>query len=73
MDPVLLTPVEAAAVLRIGRSKVYQLLNDGSLPTVRVGGSLRVPAEELRRWVEAQVELGRASRSDSGVTEAGTE
>jgi excisionase family DNA binding protein len=73
MDPVLLTPVEAAAVLRIGRSKVYQLLNDGSLPTVRVGGSLRVPAEELRRWVEAQVAHGRASRGDSGDAKAGTE
>jgi excisionase family DNA binding protein len=32
MDKVLLTPVEAARALGIGRSKLYELLQSGRLP-----------------------------------------
>ncbi len=34
MDKLLLTPVEAAAVLGIGRSKLYELLQTGQLASV---------------------------------------
>ena len=42
---------EVAELLGVGRSKVYQLLSQGSVPTVRLGGSVRVPAEALRQWI----------------------
>lgn len=51
MDKLLLRPDQAAEVLGIGRSKVYALLADGTLPSVRVGKSVRVPAAELQSWV----------------------
>ena len=37
MDKLLLTPTEAAAALGVGRSKVYELLQCGSLQSVRIG------------------------------------
>jgi prophage regulatory protein len=57
MKKLLLKPVEAAELLGIGRSKAYELLAQGALPTVRIGKSVRIPAEELRKWIQAQVEL----------------
>lgn len=52
MDKLLLTPSEAAAVLGIGRSKVYELLNDGQLTSVRIDRCRRIPADELVALVE---------------------
>lgn len=54
MDPMLLRAEEAAALLRIGRSKMYALLAAGSagIPTVRIGRSVRVPRAALLRWIE---------------------
>lgn len=51
MDKLLLTPTEAAAALGIGRSKVYELLQTGTLPSVRIGACRRVPAEAVHIFV----------------------
>ena len=53
---LLLTPAETAEALGIGRSKVYTLLATGALPTVRLGGSVRVPVDALRAWIASQLE-----------------
>ena len=66
MDRMLLRPPEVAEVLGIGRSKVYELLAQGTLPLVRVGRSIRVPAVELRRWVEEEIRKGRLSSPSTG-------
>lgn len=50
--PRLLTPVEAARALRIGRSMMYRLLAAGSLPCVRVGRLVRVREDDLRTYVD---------------------
>ena len=39
---------QVAEMLGLGRSKTYQLLANGVLPSVRIGGSLRVPVEALQ-------------------------
>lgn len=41
------TVAEAAAVLGLGSSTVYRLAADGRLPSVRVGGSVRIPSAHL--------------------------
>lgn len=51
MDKLLLRPSEVAETLGFGRSKIYALLASGELPSVRVGTSVRIPVEGLRRWV----------------------
>ncbi len=52
MDKLLLTPEEAAAVLSLGRSKVYELISDGRLASVRIDASRRIPAQALAEFVE---------------------
>lgn len=51
MEKLLLTPEEAAEVLSLSRSRVYALMCAGLLGSVKIGGSRRIPAEELRRYV----------------------
>ena len=48
-------PAEVAETLGICRSKTYALISSGAIPSIRIGGSVRVPAEALRAWVERQV------------------
>jgi excisionase family DNA binding protein len=67
VDKILLTPVEAAAALGIGRSKVYELLQSGQLPSVHIGRCRRVPAvavhsfaSSLQRSGSMQTQSGRA-------------
>jgi excisionase family DNA binding protein len=55
MDRLLLRPIEAAEAIGIGRSKIYELLASGDLPSIRVGGSVRVPIDALRAWIERRL------------------
>jgi excisionase family DNA binding protein len=50
--PVLLVrPEDAARVLGVGRTKVYELMRSGALRSVRVGGLRRVPVAALNEFV----------------------
>jgi excisionase family DNA binding protein len=51
MDKLLLTTLEAATVLGISRSKLYELLASGQLPSVRIGACRRVPADAVHSFV----------------------
>ena len=63
MERLLLRPVEAAETIGVGRSKVYELLASGELPSIRIGGSIRVPVDALREWIARQLaERDGASR-----------
>ena len=50
-DPLLLTPEEAAKVLRIGRTTIYALMKAGELRPVHIGRSCRLSRAELERYV----------------------
>ena len=54
MDQLLLRPSEAADAIGVGRATVYALIRRGELPAVRIGESVRIPAEELQKWVEGK-------------------
>jgi excisionase family DNA binding protein len=43
----LLSPREAAALLNVSRETVYRLIRTGQLPSVRVGGPIRLPRGTL--------------------------
>lgn len=45
---------EVAEVLRIARSRAYELVQNGEIPAVRIGRSVRVSRKELDRWLEDQ-------------------
>ena len=50
-ERLLYTPEQAAHALGIGRSTLYVLLADGSIPSVRIGRRRRIPVDGLRRYV----------------------
>lgn len=49
---MLLRAEEAARMLGLGRSKVFQMLAAGELPVVRIGRCVRIPRDELREWIK---------------------
>ena len=51
MDKLLLTPVEAAVVLGVGRSLLYELLQRGELRSVRIGTCRRIPTEAIEEFL----------------------
>lgn len=61
MDKLLLTPVEAARTLGIGRSTVYELMRAGTLGSVHIGSCRRIPAEDLAALVSRLRETGTAA------------
>jgi excisionase family DNA binding protein len=56
-EKVLLTAEQAAEVLGIGRSKVFEMFRAHELPVVRIGRAVRVPRQALLAWIEEQTEL----------------
>lgn len=43
---------EVAEFLQIGRSRAYELVGAGEIPSVKIGRSVRVSRRELERWLE---------------------
>ena len=56
IDPLLLAPAEAARALGIGRSKLYELMREGRIRSVRIGTCRRVPATALDEFVVASTD-----------------
>lgn len=59
IEQVLVRPAAAAKALAVSRSKIYELINSGALPAVRLAGGrlLRVPRAAIERLVaEAMAE-----------------
>ena len=52
LTKLLLTPEEAAQVLGIGRTKVYELMLSNALESVKIGASRRIPADSLTTFVD---------------------
>ena len=56
MDKLLLTAEEAARVLSVGRSTVYDLIRLRLLRSVKIGRSRLIPATACRELVERLME-----------------
>ena len=52
MEKLLLTVGEAAVVLGVGKSRVYDLMRLRQLRSVKIGRSRRVPVDCPREYVE---------------------
>jgi excisionase family DNA binding protein len=63
-DRRLMKPEDVAAYLSVSRSKVYQLLASGELPSVKQGGNRRVRLSALNAYIDR---LERDSAPTTGV------
>jgi excisionase family DNA binding protein len=52
MDPVLCSIADAARMLGIGRTKAYELIDDGSLATITIGTRRLVKVDSIKRLAE---------------------
>jgi len=52
-DPTYLTIPQLADRFQISKSGAYNLAQERRIPTIRIGGSVRIPVAELEIW-EAQ-------------------
>jgi excisionase family DNA binding protein len=59
VNQLLLKPEEAAEVIRVGRSKMYELLASGAIKSVKIGALRRIPARALEEYVAALTERPR--------------
>jgi excisionase family DNA binding protein len=59
LDERLMTPTEAAELLSVRTSWVYEACRDGRLPHIRVGRHIRFTRPDLARWLDAQRVGGR--------------
>jgi excisionase family DNA binding protein len=58
MDNLLVFTVdEAAEKLHVGRSTIFKLIREGSLPTIKVGKRRLIPVDALEMWVRDQTEV----------------
>jgi excisionase family DNA binding protein len=60
MDRILLRPSEAADAIGVSRSKTYELIARGDIPSLKLGGCVRVPVAALQAWIERQLATPRA-------------
>lgn len=49
--PMLLRVEEVAQLLRLGRTRTFQMIAAGELPVVRIGRAVRVPRVALEQWI----------------------
>jgi len=47
-NKLLVTIMEAAALLSVGRSTIYNLINEGDLAVVKIGCSARITMASIR-------------------------
>src|ERR1700674_268823 len=63
VEPLLVRPVEAARLLGIGRSKLFEMVARNELPVIRLGRCVRIPRRELATWVDRSLETESALRA----------
>jgi len=56
MEERLLKPAEVADILQVSRAMAYKLLNQGEIPSVRIGKSVRVRRADLERYINERGE-----------------
>ena len=49
--PIMLSVSEAARVMNISRSNMYDLIHSFGFPTVSVGKRYLIPKSELQKWI----------------------
>jgi excisionase family DNA binding protein len=60
LRPLLVTPVQAAGMLGVGRTTLYYLTRDRELTAIRIGRATRYAVEELEAYVRERLETGVA-------------
>ncbi len=61
--PLLMTVEQAATYAAISRSRMYELVARGTVPSVKIGKSRRIPRAEVDAWVAGMLAEQAGTRS----------
>ena len=50
-----------ADAIGISRARCYELIKEETIPSIKIGGSIRVPVDALRAWISAELEIRSVS------------
>ena len=59
LQPSLLKPHDAAALLNVSARSLWSLYNRGEIPVVRIGKAVRFDPADLERWIADRKTGGR--------------
>lgn len=57
MLPNILTPIEAAKALHIGRTTMYRLLKENQIKSLKIGRKILIPAKCLEEFIATSADL----------------
>lgn len=57
-EKLTLSVPEAAQIVGVSQSKMYEIVKIKGFPTIHIGRRLLVSAKGLERWIEEQAEKG---------------
>jgi excisionase family DNA binding protein len=63
------TVADVAPLLGVTSGRVYQLVAEGAIPAIRLGGAIRIPRAAWEAWLRDQAERALASDRRAGDTE----
>ena len=67
-DSLVLTPLETAKLLRIGRGTVYEQIRVGVIPSIRMGRRILIPRAALMKMLEtARVDSSRSQKASASA------
>jgi excisionase family DNA binding protein len=52
VQPMLLSPREVATMIGFSRSKTYEMIRDGEIPHIVLGGLIRVRLKDLQALID---------------------
>ena len=52
---LLLRPAEAADAIGVSRARAYELIAAGTIPSIKIGSSIRVPVIALQAWISQRL------------------
>lgn len=50
-EPLTLSPKEAAPMVPMGLNQFYAAVREGVVPSLRIGGSIRIPRKKFIAWL----------------------
>lgn len=51
-EQLVVTPEEAAEILKVSRSRIYELIRKGEIASVKLGRVRRIRVEKLREYLD---------------------
>jgi len=61
IEPMLLTPRQAAKALNVCERTLYGLAKSGDLPAIRIGRAVRYSMDDIRAWIERTKNISQNS------------